>query len=331
MNSGNDNLTPLALGPQSGEHLEPEDLVLYVLELASTEERAAAEQHLATCQTCRSGLAEVREDLGEYALGATPGAEAPVNARARLLIAIQAEPQSPAEPKSQAEPKSTVAPGVGQTPPTAAQTLQASSAPGQPAKSPVLVPGLVPGPVPSVVPGSREIRPAGRVPVWLGWGLAAAMTLVATHFYQQGRSLAGALDAKSDQVARLSSEQAHARAIVDALTDRSAQRVTLNLTKGATPPQPTGRATYLAGKGTLILLASHLAALPAGKTYELWVIPANGTAPVAAGTFHPDASGAANVVTEKLQAGLQAKAFGITIEPEGGSASPTMPIVLAGS
>jgi len=70
--------------------------------------------------------------------------------------------------------------------------------------------------------------------------------------------------------------------------------------------------------------------LPPNKTYELWVIPASG-APIPAGTFRPDASGSGSVVMPSIPQGVQAKAFGITVENAGGSQTPTMPIILSGA
>jgi anti-sigma-K factor RskA len=80
----------------------------------------------------------------------------------------------------------------------------------------------------------------------------------------------------------------------------------------------------------LILEASKLAQIDAGKTYELWVIPANGKAPIQAGLFHPDAAGSASEVLPQIPAGVEAQSFGISIESIGGSSAPTLPIVLAG-
>ena len=71
--------------------------------------------------------------------------------------------------------------------------------------------------------------------------------------------------------------------------------------------------------------------LPENKTYELWVIPANGSAPIAAGLFRSDAAGSASLVLPQFQAGVEAKAFGVTIERAEGSATPTLPIILAGA
>lgn len=76
--------------------------------------------------------------------------------------------------------------------------------------------------------------------------------------------------------------------------------------------------------------ASDLKPLPADKTYELWVIPASGAAPIPAGTFQPDAAGSASVVMPKIPWNVPAKAFGVTVEHWGGSSTPTAPILLAG-
>ena len=84
-------------------------------------------------------------------------------------------------------------------------------------------------------------------------------------------------------------------------------------------------------KGTLIFLASNLEPLQQTKTYELWLIPAGvGQNPIPGGTFRPDAHGNASVIMPPMPKGVEAKAFGVTVEDEGGSATPTMPIVLAG-
>ena len=76
--------------------------------------------------------------------------------------------------------------------------------------------------------------------------------------------------------------------------------------------------------------ANNLKPVPAGKAYELWVIPASGAAPMPAGTFWPNAEGYASVVLPKLPSGVPAKGFGITIENASGSNTPTVPIVLSG-
>jgi anti-sigma-K factor RskA len=119
-----------------------------------------------------------------------------------------------------------------------------------------------------------------------------------------------------------------AREVVEVLTSPQSQRVAL--VSAHALPEPSGNAVYLKNRGALVFTASHLAPLPPNKTYELWVIPASGSAPIPAGTFQPDAQGMASVLLPHLPKGVSAKAFGVTMENAGGSTTPTMPILLAG-
>jgi hypothetical protein len=123
-------------------------------------------------------------------------------------------------------------------------------------------------------------------------------------------------------------ELKRAREVVSTLTASDAMRVTLVAAK--TPPQPQGKAIYVRDRSSLIFLANNLPALPPAKAYELWLIPNQGN-PIPAGVFKPDAHGSATVVNPPLPAGVQAKAFAITVESEGGAAAPTMPIVMMGA
>jgi hypothetical protein len=120
-----------------------------------------------------------------------------------------------------------------------------------------------------------------------------------------------------------------ARKVLDTMTDSSAMQVTLTTYKAATG-RPMGRVIYVASKGALIFTVSNLGPLQPGKTYELWLIPAaEGQQPIPAGTFLPDVHGNAGVIMPPLPTGVEAKAFGVTMENEGGSTTPTMPIILA--
>ena len=104
----------------------------------------------------------------------------------------------------------------------------------------------------------------------------------------------------------------------------------VTLVAAQAPPQPQGKAIYVRDRSSLIFLASNMPALPPQKAYELWLIPTNG-APIPAGVFKPDARGSATVIEPPLPAGVEAKAFAITVEPEQGSTTPTMPIVMMGA
>ena len=188
-------------------------------------------------------------------------------------------------------------------------------------------------------PAPIALRPAsgGKLLPWLGWAVAAGVAFSAGSLYREQKRLQTTVDdqslqlkAETSQMASLSVEAAKARAIMDALTSSNAMHVSLSATP-AGKALPQGRATYLPEKGMLVFMADNLAPLPTGKVYELWLIPADGTAAVAAGTFLPDGRGAANIVTSEIPKGTKAKAFGVTIEPEGGSTTPTLPIILVGT
>jgi anti-sigma-K factor RskA len=128
---------------------------------------------------------------------------------------------------------------------------------------------------------------------------------------------------------RLNTRAAQSHELMDALTDPQAKHVIL---APRTPPRgPIGGVTYNPKKGTLVFLANNLDPVQTYKTYELWVMPANGRAPIPAGTFHPDEHGSASVIMPNLPSGVNAKGFGVTIEDAGGADKPTMPLIMSGS
>jgi hypothetical protein len=172
---------------------------------------------------------------------------------------------------------------------------------------------------------------SGRVPRagWAGWLAAAAMLIVAVGLGFEVSHLRARLLEMDNRIASLETGKSHAEQVAELLTAPAAQRVLLSAPK--TPPSPSGHLVYLPSRGELILQANNLAPVPAGKTYELWVIPANGSAPIPAGLFRPDAAGNGSVVLPSIPPGVNAKAFGVTLEQAEGSKTPTAPILLAGA
>lgn len=103
------------------------------------------------------------------------------------------------------------------------------------------------------------------------------------------------------------------------------QMVALGGTEAA--PQANGALYVRDGQGTLIL--SNLESLSAEQIYQLWLIPADG-APIPAGLLG-QAGEQVETITLELPATLDGiDAVGISVEPPGGSAAPTGPIVLLG-
>jgi hypothetical protein len=181
---------------------------------------------------------------------------------------------------------------------------------------------------PSVV-SIHARRVSSRTAVLIPWLAAAALLLVAIALGVQVKSLHEELTKLHELASSQSAENARSREVLELLTSRSAKRVLL--TTNMPKPVPMGRAAYLAESGALIFQANDLDKLAPEKTYELWVIPANGQPPIPAGLFRPDAGGSASVVLPPIPKGVEAKAFGVTIEKAEGSTTPTLPIVLSGA
>ena len=163
--------------------------------------------------------------------------------------------------------------------------------------------------------------------VW-GWAAAVAMIVIAAMVWNQNAKLKSSIAELRGLSEQQRFELEHARHVVDTLTAQDVQRVDV-MQVGAKQPPPQGKAIYSRQNNGLIFVASNLLPLPAQKAYELWIIPTKG-APIPAGVFKPDAHGGAVVINPPIPAGVEAKAFAITIEPEAGSTTPTMPIVMMG-
>ncbi len=151
----------------------------------------------------------------------------------------------------------------------------------------------------------------------LGWVAAAAMVLLSIGLIRQNSSLERNLASLQSRFDAQSSNLQQANEIVSTLLDPEAKKI--ELVAAGSKPQPRGKAIYQRRNRNLIFLASNLAPLPADKIYELWLFPANGGAPIAAGLFKPDAHGSATLVNPPLPEGVEAKNFVVTLEPESGS------------
>ncbi len=294
-------------------HFDQDDLALFAMHLFPREEEAQLRKQIESSSDLRHELAEVHGDLAILATTVemhTP----PALARERLLTQIGRERKVRSIDRSADrvnEPSERTSAAYGAGPGTASGT------------SPTDRNRLTDEDLPSTTGG------LGRVVPWLGWAVAAGLAITTGSFYHESQEMRGSAARDHAELTRLAADAASARQLMDTLKDPTATRVTL--TRGKEAPVPQGKVTYVADKGALLFIANNFDPLDTYKVYELWLIPANGQAPVPAGTFHPDAHGNASVVLPQLPVGLVAKAFGVTVEDEGGSQTPTMPIILAGA
>ncbi len=288
------------------EHIEIEDLAMFALFLLGEEESESVQAHINTCAACREEYIRVSGDLALYAQAIEPAA-LPEGARDRF-----------------------------------ADRLNRSELQGAGQGTAVLTSGATPGSSGSAMPSGSAMKavPGGRAasaktsPVlftlgWAGWAVAAAVAVVALGLHRERDALRYSLATQTQETAALESNVHALQQMFHGLSGPAAVKVSLTVPKAQATP--AARATYDQSTGTLLLQAGNMAPLPAGKVYELWLIPADGKSPIPAGTFQPDAKGNANLLIAGMRNPVTAKAFGITVEHAGGSSTPTLPIVLAGA
>ena len=178
-------------------------------------------------------------------------------------------------------------------------------------------------------PRGKRSQPASSWFGIAGWIAAAAMVGVAAALWWSNARLSFNVQILSAQIEREKSQSERARRVADVLNAPDATPYLVLPVSVKTLP-PSGKAIYSRERNGLVFVASNLGPLPSGKAYELWLVPKQGT-PIPAGVFKPDAHGGAIVLNPPLPAGVEAKAFAITIEPEQGSTTPTPPIVMMGA
>jgi anti-sigma-K factor RskA len=157
----------------------------------------------------------------------------------------------------------------------------------------------------------------------LGFGLATAAFAFAT-FELAKSDLERGKQIKQLQ-AQLSKDESSMQAMGQVTSAPDSAEITLLQQPGGPPGQ--AHVMYNARMG-MAVYSGQLAPAPTGKSYQLWLVPASG-APVSAGLVEGNQQSGAVVV--HLAPGLVAKAFAVTVEPQGGMPQPTGPKVLVGA
>ena len=279
------------------KHIDPDDLPLYAMQLLPPDEMEEMSLHLQYSAEARRVLSEIYGDLALLAHTADMHSP-PALARQRLMKHVAREKK----------------------------VVPAHLLPTPVQQEPIV---FAPRSL-SLVEEQPRRSVAARVLPWVGWALAAGLAVEAANLYQQRDAYKTIATLDHDALSKTKGNADLADTIMQTVKDPAAVHVVLTST-GVKPP-PEGRASYDADKGSLIFLASNLEPLRPYKTYELWVIPADGVSPaIPAGTFKPDSRGNASVILPQLPKGVEAKTFGVTVEDGEGTSTPTMPIILKGT
>jgi len=133
-------------------------------------------------------------------------------------------------------------------------------------------------------------------------------------------------DASARQVADAQRAAAGAQTSIAVLTAPDVARV--DLAGQPVAPDATARAFWSRSRG-MVFTGTNLPQLPAGKTYQLWVVTAQ--APISAGLLRPDSQGSVNGTFATPPDIPTPVAMAVTIEPEGGVPAPTGDKYLVGT
>jgi hypothetical protein len=161
-----------------------------------------------------------------------------------------------------------------------------------------------------------------------GWApflaVATALSLFAA-FYFSGREREFAVIAARlrDQLGRQNVELAR---LSEAFAILNGPETTMTSFGAGRPAPPKGRVFMNPSQGVL-LIASNLPPAPAGKRYEMWVIPKGGK-PVPAGLFQSESDGTAMHIQRGSVDLSATAAVAVTLEDESGALEPTSPILI---
>ena len=159
-------------------------------------------------------------------------------------------------------------------------------------------------------------------PVWAA--LAAAALIAAVFFNTRAQRASAELAQAQSESAAQTRELARLNEAFAILNQPDAKQVVFG---GATPQPPRGRVFLDPSRGVL-LLASNLPPAPAGKIYEMWVIPKGGK-PVPAGLFQSAQDGTALHVLPGAVNVAATAVVAVTLEPAAGVPQPTSTPIIA--
>ena len=162
-------------------------------------------------------------------------------------------------------------------------------------------------------------------PVAAGMALAA-MLLLSVGLWLKVRVLSDSVGIRDSLLVESERKLAEREATLNSILEPGVQLTTLT----ATGAQPVVQIFYDRIKRQILVHASRLAPVPAGRVYQLWLMPKKGN-PIPSQTFNTEADGSWLIGSVSVPAGEEIAGFALTVEPEGGSPQPTTTPILYGA
>ena len=283
-----------------------ETAALYALGSLSQHEARGFEAHLKEgCAVCDGELKRFEQVVGTLGLTASE-ADPPPYLR-ELLVA-------------EAEHETRQAPPAPAAPPAAAVKTVAAPVPPPRAAAPA--------------PPPRRALPGWRV--YLAWAVAAICAVAAAYYYLALQWANEAARVRTDAIAAAQGDADQLRRMLEFERGRAQELEHINGVLG----KPSSRVILLAGvdqssatsiailwdlPGKRWVVTGRLPAAPAGKGYQLWYVTATGR--YSAGMLDPDSEGHVFKVMDTPDAAAGLTEAVLTLEPPGGSAQPTWPMI----
>lgn len=244
-----------------------------------------------------------RDDLRDLAAGYTLGALSPEEARA-FETALAGSPELRREVAEFREVNALLG---------AAETRAPADDLKQRLRERIRAGKVAPLPGPPA-PGRRSGAAIG-----LGIGMAASL-LLAAGLYRQTRALNEAL---AEREQRLAAREA----TLNALLEPAVQLTTLTAT-GEAPP--VVQVFWNRANHSLVVHTFRLKPAPAGRAYQLWLLPKDGK-PIASAVFDTEPGGHQLVQNISVPPDQPISGFALTVEPAGGSPQPTTTPIVFGN
>ena len=178
---------------------------------------------------------------------------------------------------------------------------------------------------PTTVVKPDGVKPSG----WWNWVVvpaAVALALVSLGLSWENRRVSQALERQRQATQALLYDREETEKLVGILA--ADDTVTIKLA-AAGETVGSGVVKCNARMG-VVVYSAQLPKAPAGKSYQMWLVPATG-APISAGVMEKGPHSIGAVWLAQLPTNIEVKAFAVTIEPAGGAPQPTGPKVLVGA
>ena len=289
------------------EHVKAEISDLYALGAVDGEEKRAIEGHIRECEPCAENIAWAHQRIALVGLSLAP---ARPSAAAREMVMRRL-------------------PGEGVVKRTEAPPVRIPEAPAAvPAPAVRHETKAEPQPSPKRIAEPEAAEKSGSP---AGWIVAALILVVAAGVCWTGwrhvQVLTRQAAVQQGQIAALRHQLETARSRLQLSAEPSEHLLAASGTVRLVLTGSAGHAgvLYNPRSGTAVCSA-QVTAPPAGKAYQLWLVSTLGT-PMSMGLLSAADPATA---TGQIKPGIEASAFIVTVEPQGGSPSPSGPRVLTG-